>query len=63
MISRRLELNVQLLLYAIQKTTTFESLLGRRFSGVTLDSSISHQIAKKDVGILDPYEIVPFGYL
>lgn len=47
MVSRKAELNVQLLLYAIQKTTTFESLLARRFSGVTLDSSLSHQIAKR----------------
>lgn len=30
------ELDVKLLLYAIQRTDNFENLLARRFSGVTL---------------------------
>ncbi|XP_015124851.1 vacuolar protein sorting-associated protein 53 homolog [Diachasma alloeum] len=36
---RRLEIDVKLLLYAIQRTTNFESLLAKRFSGVTLEGS------------------------
>lgn len=48
MISRKADLNVQLLLYAIQKTTAFESLLARRFSGVTLDSSLVYHVPKKE---------------
>ncbi|XP_063986761.1 vacuolar protein sorting-associated protein 53 homolog isoform X2 [Diachasmimorpha longicaudata] len=36
---RRSEIDVKLLLYAIQKTTNFESLLALRFSGVTLEGS------------------------
>lgn len=30
------ELDVKLLLYAIQRTVNFENLLARRFSGITL---------------------------
>ncbi|XP_071037420.1 vacuolar protein sorting-associated protein 53 homolog isoform X2 [Parasteatoda tepidariorum] len=48
MSSRRDELNVQLLLFAIQKTTSFESLLARRYSGVTLDSTIVQHFTKKE---------------
>lgn len=33
---RRHEIDVKLLLYAIQKTSAFESLLARRFTGITL---------------------------
>lgn len=33
---RKSEIDVKLLLYAIQKTNNFESLLSKRFSGVTL---------------------------
>nr|XP_018910768.1 PREDICTED: vacuolar protein sorting-associated protein 53 homolog [Bemisia tabaci] len=36
MTKRKNELDVKLLLYAIQRTDNFESLLARRFSGVTL---------------------------
>ncbi|KAG8194624.1 hypothetical protein JTE90_003101 [Oedothorax gibbosus] len=49
MLSRKSEINVQVLLFAIQKTTDFESLLSKRFSGVTLDSSLMvHQFVKKE---------------
>lgn len=34
---RKAEIDVKLLLYAIQKTSAFESLLSKRFSGVTLE--------------------------
>jgi hypothetical protein len=37
MSKRKSELDVKLLLYAIQRTSNFESLLVRRFSGVTLE--------------------------
>lgn len=33
---RKSEIDVKLLLYAIQKTTAFEALLSKRFLGVTL---------------------------
>lgn len=36
MSKRIAELDVKLLLYAIQKTDSFENLLARRFSGITL---------------------------
>ncbi|CAG9854453.1 unnamed protein product [Phyllotreta striolata] len=36
MAKRKNEIDVKLLLYAIQKTTVFENLLARRFTGVTL---------------------------
>lgn len=36
---RRGEIDVKLLLFAIQKTTTFENLLSKRFSGVTFEES------------------------
>ncbi|CAL1264315.1 unnamed protein product [Larinioides sclopetarius] len=48
MLSRKSEINVQLLLFAIQKTTNFESLLAQRFSGITLDSTLLHQFVKKE---------------
>jgi len=35
---RSAEIDVKLLLFAIQKTETFENLLARRFTGVTLTS-------------------------
>ena len=33
---RKNEIDVKLLLFAIQRTKTFENLLSRRFSGITL---------------------------
>jgi hypothetical protein len=39
MSKRKSELDVKLLLYAIQRTSNFENLLARRFIGVTLDDS------------------------
>ncbi|XP_076231687.1 vacuolar protein sorting 53 isoform X1 [Calliopsis andreniformis] len=38
MYKRRSEIDVKLLLYAIQRTSNFESLLAKRFSGVTLEN-------------------------
>ncbi|XP_033212020.1 vacuolar protein sorting-associated protein 53 homolog isoform X2 [Belonocnema kinseyi] len=39
---RRSEIDVKLLLYAIQRTTNFENLLAKRFSGITLESPDSN---------------------
>lgn len=36
MAKRKTEMDVKLLLYAIQKTTAFENLLGRKFTGITI---------------------------
>ncbi|CAG5081341.1 Similar to Vps53: Vacuolar protein sorting-associated protein 53 homolog (Mus musculus) [Cotesia congregata] len=36
---RRVEIDVKLLLYAIQRTSNFESLLAKRFTGITLKTS------------------------
>ena len=36
MMKRKSEIDVKLLLYAIQKTSTFETLLSKRFTGITL---------------------------
>lgn len=52
MAKRKNEIDVKLLLYAIQKTTAFENLLARRFTGITLadscDKSIKdHYVAKE----------------
>lgn len=38
MAKRKNEIDVKLLLYAIQKTAAFENLLAKRFTGVTLDT-------------------------
>jgi vacuolar protein sorting-associated protein 53 len=38
------EVDVKLLLYAIQKTTNFEQLLGKRFTGVTLSETIRNAV-------------------
>ncbi|CAL7944693.1 unnamed protein product [Xylocopa violacea] len=38
---RRSEIDVKLLLYAIQRTSNFESLLAKRFSGITLENTDS----------------------
>ncbi|CAG9826646.1 unnamed protein product [Diabrotica balteata] len=39
MVKRKNEIDVKLLLYAIQKTSAFEGLLARRFTGVTLSEN------------------------
>ncbi|XP_015586668.1 vacuolar protein sorting-associated protein 53 homolog [Cephus cinctus] len=38
---RRIEIDVKLLLYAIQRTINFENLLAKRFTGITLENSDS----------------------
>ncbi|KAJ3618412.1 hypothetical protein MTP99_006410 [Tenebrio molitor] len=53
MLKRKSEIDVKLLLYAIQKTSTFENLLARRFTGVTLrDDDTS---AEPDLGGKSPF--------
>lgn len=46
---RRVEIDVKLLLYAIQKTTIFESLLAQKFSGVTLEKGTVPNGQKKQM--------------
>ena len=48
--TRQTEVDTKLLLHAIQKTAAFESLLSRRFSGVTLNTSrsLDSKIVKPD---------------
>ncbi|XP_054723546.1 vacuolar protein sorting-associated protein 53 homolog [Uloborus diversus] len=62
MVSRKSELNVQLLLFAIEKTTNFESLLSRRFSGITLDASAINQATNSETSnpFEEPDETNPF---
>lgn len=45
MARRRTEIDVKLLLYAINKTSQFEDLLGKRFSGCTLSESAANRNA------------------
>lgn len=53
MAKRTSELDVKLLLYAIQRTANFESLLARRFTGVTLQENCDapQQISSPQVWI------------
>ncbi|KAH1011665.1 hypothetical protein HUJ04_000987 [Dendroctonus ponderosae] len=44
MVKRKSEIDVKLLLYAIQKTSAFESLLFKRFSGVTLKENLEETV-------------------
>ncbi|RZC42545.1 vacuolar protein sorting-associated protein 53 -like protein, partial [Asbolus verrucosus] len=54
MSKRKSEIDVKLLLYAIQKTSTFENLLSRRFSGVTLNDDQESDTLNKSpfVGVI-----------
>ena len=57
--ARQAEVDTKLLLHAIQKTAAFESLLSRRFSGVTL--SISSNIEQSFVQTQHAAAANPFG--
>lgn len=46
MAKRKNEIDVKLLLFAIQRTKNFENLLCRRFSGITLLSEEKKQLLK-----------------
>lgn len=46
MSKRKNEIDVKLLLYAIQKTAAFENLLSRRFTGVTI-SELNDTVQRK----------------
>ncbi|XP_031839053.1 vacuolar protein sorting 53 [Nomia melanderi] len=54
---RRSEIDVKLLLNAIQRTSNFESLLAKRFSGITLESSETTN--KKSTASTDTTDKVP----
>jgi vacuolar protein sorting-associated protein 53 len=45
---RRTEIDVKLLLFAINKTSQFEDLLGKRFSGGTLNEGSSGKVVKSE---------------
>lgn len=47
MAKRKNEIDVKLLLYAIQKTSNFENLLSRRFTGVTLEENERNEAQKQ----------------
>ncbi|XP_069683523.1 vacuolar protein sorting-associated protein 53 homolog [Periplaneta americana] len=47
MAKRKTELDVKLLLYAIQRTSNFENLLARRFTGVTLEESPENLVSSE----------------
>ena len=49
MFKRKLEIDTKLLLHAIQRTSNFESLLSRRFTGITLEQVMTRKL--KIIGI------------
>lgn len=55
---RRSEIDVKLLLYAIQRTSNFESLLAKRFSGITLEN-LDTTNKKSTTPIADTTDKVP----
>ncbi|GJQ81321.1 hypothetical protein Trydic_g20533 [Trypoxylus dichotomus] len=48
MMKRKHEIDVKLLLYAIQKTSNFENLLSKRFTGITLNEHGKQQLEPED---------------
>lgn len=48
--SRQNEVDTKLLLHAIQKTVGFETLLSRRFSGITLNTSSQYDVSNNPFG-------------
>uniref|UniRef100_T1H317 Vps53 N-terminal domain-containing protein n=1 Tax=Megaselia scalaris TaxID=36166 RepID=T1H317_MEGSC len=52
---RRPEIDVNLLLFAINKTKHFESLLGKRFSGITLTKKVAEKVVESDEPV-NPFE-------
>ena len=49
MFKRKLEIDTKLLLHAIQRTSNFESVLSRRFTGITLEQVMTRKL--KIIGI------------
>lgn len=61
LVKRKTEIDVKLLLYAIQKTSNFENLLSRRFTGITLRDGTD---TKQDVKVKEEEEqLSPFAGL
>lgn len=60
MAKRTSELDVKLLLYAIQRTANFESLLARRFTGITLqeNSETAQQISSSQVLVYQKFVLL-----
>ncbi|XP_067145474.1 vacuolar protein sorting-associated protein 53 homolog isoform X2 [Centruroides vittatus] len=66
MASRTQEIDVRLLLFAIQRTTNFEVLLGKRFNGVTLEGMEKTSLTnrKKEEANVMKIKLNPFqGYI
>ncbi|XP_060584875.1 vacuolar protein sorting-associated protein 53 homolog [Ruditapes philippinarum] len=53
---RRSEIDVKLLLFAIQRTTNFEALISKRFTGVTLQTGQSKPVPSKPPPAKNPFE-------
>ncbi|WAR02922.1 VPS53-like protein [Mya arenaria] len=53
---RRSEIDVKLLLFAIQRTTNFESLISKRFTGVTIQTAQTKPAASKPAPARNPFE-------
>ncbi|XP_071057217.1 vacuolar protein sorting-associated protein 53 homolog [Onthophagus taurus] len=51
MVKRKHEIDVKLLLYAIQKTTNFESLLSKKFMGITINE-------EKEKNVKSPFHLL-----
>ncbi|KAJ9589592.1 hypothetical protein L9F63_017177, partial [Diploptera punctata] len=65
MSKRKSEIDVKLLLYAIQRTSNFENLLSRRFTGVTLEESHDNLTTtgrrkSQPSASTNPFELSPF---
>lgn len=61
MSKRKLEIDVKLLLFAIQKTAAFETLLARRFTGVTLDDEKAQEAKPSEASETDLVKNSPFN--
>ncbi|CAM1308632.1 VPS53 (predicted), partial [Pycnogonum litorale] len=56
MAQRVRDIDVKLLLFAIQRTTNFEGLLGRRFTGITLEKCVDTKPVKDKITEGNPFE-------
>nr|SVE79980.1 EOG090X024P [Daphnia magna] len=50
------EIDVKLLLFTLQKTTQFEELLSRRFTGASMEEVISSETSSKKIESTNPFE-------
>ncbi|XP_048777650.2 vacuolar protein sorting-associated protein 53 homolog [Ostrea edulis] len=57
MARRTHEIDVKLLLFAIQRTTNFEALIAKRFTGVTLNETQTVKVSSPLTKSLNPFEV------